>query len=136
MTIHWKAAEKYFTVVLISFIQFNCNFGKFVNFGLGNIRFERIKGKEFCKEATTSTQHEEYFNYLFFFFLLITPQYKTKVNNKEIPLEAQQETVTTTLHLISFCIQTNSLKRDVLGLLPRKQAYCAKYMRRERLCTC
>ena len=35
MTIHWKAVEQYFTVVLFVF-QFYpvCNFGKFIKFGL------------------------------------------------------------------------------------------------------
>ena len=37
MTIHWKAVEQCFTVVLFVF-QFAsvCNFGKFINFGLVN----------------------------------------------------------------------------------------------------
>ena len=36
MTIHWKAVEQYFIVALVV-IQFYqvCNFGKFINFGLG-----------------------------------------------------------------------------------------------------
>ena len=41
MTIHWKTVEQYFTVILFVF-QFSpgCNFGKFVNFGLGTVRSE------------------------------------------------------------------------------------------------
>ena len=35
MTIHWKIVEQYFTVVLFVFI----------NFGLGTVRSERVKGK-------------------------------------------------------------------------------------------
>ena len=44
MTIHWKAVEQYFTELLFVF-QFYpvCNFGKFVNFGLGTVRIERVK---------------------------------------------------------------------------------------------
>ena len=46
MTIHWKAVEQYIPVVLLVF-QFNpvCNFGKFINFGLGTIKSERIKSR-------------------------------------------------------------------------------------------
>ena len=45
MTIHWKAVEQSFAVVLFVF-QFYpfCNFGKFDNFGFGTVRSERIKG--------------------------------------------------------------------------------------------
>ena len=44
MTIHCKAVEQYFTVMLFGF-QFYpfCNFGKFINFGLGTVRSERVK---------------------------------------------------------------------------------------------
>ena len=44
MTIHSKAVEKYFSEVLFVF-QFYpvCNFGKFINFGLGTVRSERVK---------------------------------------------------------------------------------------------
>ena len=44
MTIYWKAVEQYFTVVL-SVFQFYpvCNFGKFINCGLGTVRSERVK---------------------------------------------------------------------------------------------
>ena len=44
MTIHWKAAEKYFSVMLFV-VQFYpvCNFGIFIYFGLGTVRSERIK---------------------------------------------------------------------------------------------
>ena len=44
MTIQWKAVEQYINVVLLVF-QFNpvCNFAKFINFGLGTIRSERVK---------------------------------------------------------------------------------------------
>ena len=43
---HWKAVEQYFTVVLFVF-QFypGCILGKFINFGLGTIRNERVKEK-------------------------------------------------------------------------------------------
>ena len=38
MTIHWKAVEQYFTVVLYDF-QFDpvFNFGKFISFGFGTV---------------------------------------------------------------------------------------------------
>ena len=44
MTIHWKAVEQYFTVVLFVF-RFSpvFNFGKFDNFGHGTVRSERLK---------------------------------------------------------------------------------------------
>ena len=43
MTIHWKAIEQYFTVVLFVFQFFPvCNFGKFASFGLGSVRGERV----------------------------------------------------------------------------------------------
>ena len=43
MTIHWKAAEQYFTVVLFVFQFYSVgNFGKFMNFGLGTIESERV----------------------------------------------------------------------------------------------
>ena len=40
---HWKAVKQYLTVVLFVF-KFHpvCNFGKFINFGLGIIRSKRI----------------------------------------------------------------------------------------------
>ena len=43
MTIHWKAVEQYFTVVLFVF-QFYpvCNFGKVISFGFGTVRSERV----------------------------------------------------------------------------------------------
>ena len=43
MTIHWKAVEHYFTMVLFVF-QFYpvCNFGTFIRFGLGTVRSERV----------------------------------------------------------------------------------------------
>ena len=43
MAIHWKAVKQYFTVVLFV-VQFEavCNFGKYINFGLGIVRSERI----------------------------------------------------------------------------------------------
>ena len=44
MTIHWKAVEQYFTVILFVF-QF-CNFGKFINFGLGTVRSERFSATQ------------------------------------------------------------------------------------------
>ena len=44
MTIHWKAVEQHFSVVLFVF-QFCpvCNFGKFINFGLATVRSEKVK---------------------------------------------------------------------------------------------
>ena len=42
MTIHWKAVEQYFTVVLFVFQFSVCNFGKFNNFGLDTVRSERV----------------------------------------------------------------------------------------------
>ena len=45
MTIHWKAVEQYFTVVLYCGVsQFSSvyNFGKFIIFGLGTVRSERV----------------------------------------------------------------------------------------------
>ena len=43
MTIHWKAVEQCFTVVLFVF-QFYpfCNFGTFIHFGLGIVRSEEV----------------------------------------------------------------------------------------------
>ena len=44
MTIHWKAVKQYFTVVLFRF-QFYpvCNFGKFISFGIGTVKREKVK---------------------------------------------------------------------------------------------
>ena len=42
MTIHWKAVELYFTVVLFVMF-FNINFGKFVYFGIGTLVSDRVK---------------------------------------------------------------------------------------------
>ena len=42
MTIHWKAVEQYFAVVFYIFTQFNCNYEKFISFGLGNVRREMV----------------------------------------------------------------------------------------------
>ena len=45
MTIHWKAVEHYFIVVLLIF-NFFCpgyNFEKFINFELDFVRSERVK---------------------------------------------------------------------------------------------
>ena len=45
MTIHWKAVERYFTVVVFAF-QFYpvCNFEQFIRFGgLGTVRSERVR---------------------------------------------------------------------------------------------
>ena len=43
MTTRWKAVEQYFTVALFNF-QFYpvCNFKKFISFGLGAVRNERV----------------------------------------------------------------------------------------------
>ena len=38
MTIHWKAVEQYFTVVLFVSFYPLCNFGKLINFGLGTVK--------------------------------------------------------------------------------------------------
>ena len=44
MTIHWKAVEQYVTVVLGLLFQFYpvCNFGQFINLGLGTVKRERL----------------------------------------------------------------------------------------------
>ena len=43
MTIHWKAVEQYFTVVLFVFQCYPlCSFDRFINFGLGTVRRERF----------------------------------------------------------------------------------------------
>ena len=44
MTIHWKAVEQFFTVVLFGF-QFSplFNFEKCINFGFGIIKSEKVK---------------------------------------------------------------------------------------------
>ena len=44
MAIRWKAVKQYFSLVLFVF-QFHpvCNFGKFISFGLGAVRSERVK---------------------------------------------------------------------------------------------
>ena len=44
---HWKAVEQYFTVVLFVFQV--CNFVKFINFGLGTVRSESQKVKQYYK---------------------------------------------------------------------------------------
>ena len=45
LTIHRKAVEQYFTVVLFMF-QFSsdCNFGKLLNFGLNTLGNESVNG--------------------------------------------------------------------------------------------
>ena len=44
MTNRWEAVEQYFAVVLFVFYFYQvCNFGKFINFGLGTVRSERVK---------------------------------------------------------------------------------------------
>ena len=45
MTIHWKAVEQYFGVVLFVF-QFYlvCKCGKFIHFGIGTVRSEMVNG--------------------------------------------------------------------------------------------
>ena len=50
MTIHWKAVEQHFTMVLFVF-QFypDCNFGKFVNLGFGTLRNELTLNINFSK---------------------------------------------------------------------------------------
>ena len=42
MTIHWKAVEQYFTVLVVFQFYSVCNFGKFINFGLGTVRSEKV----------------------------------------------------------------------------------------------
>ena len=42
MTIHWKAVEDYFSVVLFVFQLQVCHFGKFINFGIGTVRSPRV----------------------------------------------------------------------------------------------
>ena len=51
MRIHWKAVEQYFIVVLFVF-QFYpvCNFGKFIIFGLGTVKSERVKLRCYTNE--------------------------------------------------------------------------------------
>ena len=47
MTIHWKAVEQYMTVVLFAYQSYYvCNFGEFINFGLGTVRSERFNKKK------------------------------------------------------------------------------------------
>ena len=43
MTVHWKAVDQCFTVVLFGF-QYSpvFNFGKFINFGHGTVGSERV----------------------------------------------------------------------------------------------
>ena len=44
MTIPWKAVKKCFTVMLFVFqIYTLCRFGKFINFGIGTVRNERLE---------------------------------------------------------------------------------------------
>ena len=44
MTIHWKAVEQYFTVVLFVFSFYLVrNFGKLISFRLGTVRSERVQ---------------------------------------------------------------------------------------------
>ena len=44
MTIHWKAVEQYFTVVLFVFLSYPvCNFGKFISYGLNTVRSEIVE---------------------------------------------------------------------------------------------
>ena len=47
MTIHWKAVEQYFTVVLFT-VKFNpaFNFAKFPNFEHGTVRTETVNGSK------------------------------------------------------------------------------------------
>ena len=45
MTIRWKTVEQYFTVLLFAVQYYHvCNFGKFINFGLGTVRSECMVG--------------------------------------------------------------------------------------------
>ena len=43
MTIHWKAVNERYFIVTAVYIYPVCNFGNFINFGLGTLRSERIK---------------------------------------------------------------------------------------------
>ena len=66
MTIHWKAVEQYFTVVLLVF-QFSpvLNFGKFINFELGTVRSERVKNSSMtllCESLSELTLVEVFAN--------------------------------------------------------------------------
>ena len=47
MTIHWKAVERHFTVVLFvcQFYTFS-TFGEFINFGLGAVRSAKVKNSQ------------------------------------------------------------------------------------------
>ena len=52
MTIHWKTVEQYITVVLFVFHFYPVsNFGKFMSFGLGTFRNERVNldEKKLCE---------------------------------------------------------------------------------------
>ena len=53
MTIHWKAVEQYFPVELFVF-QFYpvCNVRKFINFGLGTVRREKVKKEGFSSSLS------------------------------------------------------------------------------------
>ena len=42
MTFHWKVVEQNFAAVFVSQFYSVCNFGKFINFGLGIVRSERV----------------------------------------------------------------------------------------------
>ena len=77
MTLHWKAVEQYFTVVLFVFQFYPAsNFGKFISFGLGNVRSERVEvftnGDSFNLMHTTvcaivfSIQYVQYFSVTLF----------------------------------------------------------------------
>ena len=71
MTIHWKAVEHHFIVVLFVF-QFYpvCSFRKFINFGLGTVRSERLNRIEqinnmvralFCTQETARARKKRLF---------------------------------------------------------------------------
>ena len=50
MTIHWKAVELYFTVVMFVFkCSLGGNFGKFISVGLGSVRCERVNCHDYSK---------------------------------------------------------------------------------------
>ena len=67
MAIHWRAVEQYFPVVLGLFFKFYpvCNFGQFINLGLGTISSERVKHFNQSKRSATCNILKFWLNYIF-----------------------------------------------------------------------
>ena len=61
MTIHWKAVEQYFTLLLFVF-QFYplCNFGEFIKFGLAVVRNESVNNVRFYQNLKFNDSVERY----------------------------------------------------------------------------